>query len=312
MAGPSPIVSSSIRATLDTQYMKFLIARFARIYPLHVAALMGVIAIECARSYLIIVHGVPSERGPFPDLPGLASQFLMLQGIGPFGTHSWNDPAWSISTEFLAYLLFPWLVRVTLRWPSYAGCVAAAALVILYGGVVALPEFYFDPLRCLAEFCLGIATYGLFVADSLPFLAGDVAMVSIWAFVICSLHFGASPIWSVLAFPLLVLVCARPLGRFSSVLAFEPLRFLGTISFSIYLTQTFVLTAIGFALRFFPRIASPDTTSTFVVQIAMVIGFSVMTYYWIERPARQWVRTFLELRLLPRSTEQARKGASRA
>jgi peptidoglycan/LPS O-acetylase OafA/YrhL len=41
--------------------------------------------------------------------------WLLIQNWGLTGALSWNHPAWSISTEFAAYLVFPALVLMA-RW----------------------------------------------------------------------------------------------------------------------------------------------------------------------------------------------------
>src|SRR5438477_9139741 len=90
-------------------YSDFLKARVARIYPLHITVLLLFVATataERAASYAL--------RGSFEPIPllgerslgGLLANLVMLQGLWAREL-SWNDPSWSISLEFLAYLLFP-------------------------------------------------------------------------------------------------------------------------------------------------------------------------------------------------------------
>ena len=89
------------RATGD-----FLFRRFARIYPLHLLILGG-FALYAGGA---ILFGSATLAGQDPGY-FLASLFL-VQNWGFTDALRWNVPAWSISTEALAYLLFPVLVRL--------------------------------------------------------------------------------------------------------------------------------------------------------------------------------------------------------
>src|SRR5256885_7088685 len=57
------------------------------------------------------------------SIGGFIANIVMLQGLWAREL-SWNDPSWSISLEFLAYLLFPLLFPVLWR----AGPAAKAGL----------------------------------------------------------------------------------------------------------------------------------------------------------------------------------------
>jgi peptidoglycan/LPS O-acetylase OafA/YrhL len=108
------------------RYREFLKARVARIYPLHITVLLLFVATataERAANYAL--------RGSFEPIPllgerslgGLLANLVMLQGLWAREL-SWNDPSWSISLEFLAYLLFPLLFPLLWR----AGAAAKAGL----------------------------------------------------------------------------------------------------------------------------------------------------------------------------------------
>jgi peptidoglycan/LPS O-acetylase OafA/YrhL len=109
-------------------YCDFLKARIARIYPLHLAMLMVFLAAVALERAAIRLTG--GHVGPVPltgerSVAGLFANLAMLQGLWARGL-SWDNPAWSISLEFIAYLpfplLFPWLWRgrgrAARRWPG--------------------------------------------------------------------------------------------------------------------------------------------------------------------------------------------------
>ncbi|MFL5337706.1 MAG: acyltransferase family protein, partial [Geminicoccaceae bacterium] len=102
----------------------FLFRRFARIYPLHLLILLGFAAYFGAAILLGSATVAEQDPGYF-----LASLFL-VQNWGFLHALKWNVPAWSISTEACAYLLFPLLLRFAApaRRPSWL--LAASAILI--------------------------------------------------------------------------------------------------------------------------------------------------------------------------------------
>ncbi len=117
-----------------------------------------------------------SESGPFG---GFFANLLMLQGIWAREL-SWNDPAWSISLEFLAYLCFrccfrrsggplpsskpapPGLLLIVLGWLAYS----TGDDFNQWNGIAAI-------MRCLPEFLIGALLYSAYRRRSARHGAGD-------------------------------------------------------------------------------------------------------------------------------------------
>jgi len=102
-----------------------------------------------------------------------------------------------------------------------------------------------------------------------------------------------------------------------SMLRWRPLVFLGTVSYSIYMTHVFVeqrifdvasaLNKISHLNPFTHReIAGQDIyflgtrlwhgDLAYLVYLALVVVMSYFTYCWIEKPAREWVRNRVQRR----------------
>src|SRR5207253_1604119 len=81
---------------------RFFVARFARIYPLH-AFMMAVLLLN-PLAQLFSRAGLDDARY---DPSYFFLSLLMIQNWGFTGHLAWNIPAWSISTEWFAYFLFP-------------------------------------------------------------------------------------------------------------------------------------------------------------------------------------------------------------
>lgn len=87
------------------EYTRFLRLRIARIYPLHILCLILWASLE-------LVGRIQ------PDFNDTFSTFILnvflLHAWGFTSTISWNQPSWSISSEFFCYLIFPFFI-ITLR-----------------------------------------------------------------------------------------------------------------------------------------------------------------------------------------------------
>jgi peptidoglycan/LPS O-acetylase OafA/YrhL len=115
---------------------KYIIARFARIYPLHFFSLL----------LLVILVIVFSPLGTYPNAienpQAIPTSVLLLHSYYIHDIYTWNIPSWSISAEWAAYLLFPFLALFIYKKKS-------AALVVLSLGVIAayVAIMYFLPRR---------------------------------------------------------------------------------------------------------------------------------------------------------------------
>ena len=102
----------------------FLARRIARIWPLHVFMLAGAVAFVLATA---AAGRPPSDHYPWGELP---LHLALMQNWGLTNALTWNDPAWSISCEFAAYLLFP-LLALAADWRRFGTTVLCALLLLL-------------------------------------------------------------------------------------------------------------------------------------------------------------------------------------
>src|SRR5690606_19338591 len=145
-------------------YRGFLWARIARVYPLHLFTLFGVMALGLAATAagMAIDSGILSWKTLLPNL-------LMVHAWGFAGEAGWNHPSWSISAEWFAYLTFPlfaaaaWKLR---NRPWLATGAAALLLVALYVGFERVAgyrlteaTFKWGALRIVPCFAYGCALY---------------------------------------------------------------------------------------------------------------------------------------------------------
>ena len=91
-----------------TDFKKFTIARFSRVYPLHLSMLLFIIFIL----FLFAKLGVP--KNPILQVDNNAysvlTNLLLLHSMNFHNWFTWVHASWSISTEWWAYMIFPFLV----------------------------------------------------------------------------------------------------------------------------------------------------------------------------------------------------------
>lgn len=284
------------------RYWPYLVARFARIYPLHLCALGALALYYLPKCLLLGFEQLP----PGFTLRGLLTSATLLHAWGYIGRLTWNYPSWSISSEWFAYLLMlPLLARGLRATPIVLVWVLAAAAWALlykvahgYGGEL-IGERTYDGsiLRIAVEFTLGYALFRLWtrwrpdaqLADllSLGGLAGIIALTLLpdryeWllAPAVCGLLFG--------------LTRPGPMGR----LLFENRYavFWGERSYSIYMLHAVVQIWCNLALLHFgaEHLPAAAAWALLVAEAGMVLLASNCAYGWIEVPMRRHVRTLLE------------------
>jgi peptidoglycan/LPS O-acetylase OafA/YrhL len=184
-------------------YATFMRRRMARIYPLH-AFFLGLLVLV---TLLVQVFNIPLRNGLDRfSYDTLLQHLLLIHAWGPLmpAPSTWNPPSWSISIEFLAYLIFPFAMMGLLRaakasaWPaivllSVLGLVANFYLPweILGGGAI---------VRGLTEFFLGCAVALVVGGTVSQWFMGYWPSPTPWCRTLdLSSHLHASPFCSVFA-----------------------------------------------------------------------------------------------------------------
>ncbi|RWZ50936.1 hypothetical protein ELQ90_08920 [Labedella phragmitis] len=120
------------------RFGRFLLKRLARIYPVHLATLVFLVLVVLVGARI----GVTLGRAEHFTVEGAVQDLLLVRGWF-WPSQGWNYPAWSLSAEWLAYLLFPVICLVIARvaHPRRSALVVVMlALVAVEGvGAAALP-----------------------------------------------------------------------------------------------------------------------------------------------------------------------------
>jgi peptidoglycan/LPS O-acetylase OafA/YrhL len=281
-------------------FVPFMGARFARVYPLHILVLALFLALSLA---VRAIHYV--DDGSFYPLPvtgprslsALVANVLMLQGVAA-GELSWNYPAWSISLEFAAYLVFPFSIGLLWRASGRALAAAAAAalaavwtLALVKHGDMNQWDGPFALWRCLPQFVLGCIVYRVW-RDRL-FDTGRLGTLAVAALV-ASLFADAGDAVAITLFPLIVLHAVTSRGWTGRVLNSRPALLLGEISYSLYLIHGLVQHTTTHVLNWLEldqtELAVAPSLAIAALMLGTAFGLSVLSYRWFEQPARRWVQ----------------------
>lgn len=306
----------------------FVVARFARTYPLHAVTLAVLVAMELVKLMLVLRAGADIGQAPFEgnkSLSSLLANIFMLQSLPVHEYPTWNGPAWSISAEWAAYLLFPLLAAPFLRCRR-AVLIAVACVCIagLYAITIGRDHRELDLsvglgiVRCLFGFAIGMVLNRL-ARDGLPgFLARDGTFLAALVLSVAPMYLGLHDIWIIPGFAMLVLAAAANHGKAARAMAWSPLVVLGTVSYSVYLGHGIVqrvaetgwktVTGAPFGTGF----SQSQSALALLFLIAASVMLAVLLFHAVERPARRLIRSALESprrRARPQAESQTRSQA---
>jgi peptidoglycan/LPS O-acetylase OafA/YrhL len=294
--------------SVKENYRSFLVARVARLYPLHVVVLLLFVATALLVQLLAYASTGTAEGIPLTGTRSLAAaiaNLFMLQGLS--AEHlSWNYPSWSISVEFMAYLAFPLVLPLVWRASGRAKLVVLAAICAALSLLAYLSGGDFNQwggplvlLRCLPEFLLGTLIYSAYRARLWThWFAADAVGLVVLAVAILCLHLRAPDLLIVALFPVLVLAAVGNTGNVARAINVAPLVWLGEISYSLYLIHGFVQYAATAALDHFglherAELSIGASFALLVVMLALCFAGAHLSYRGIEIGWRKHLRALL-------------------
>lgn len=305
-------------------YKKYMVARFARVYPLHFVTLIWAIA-----SALIIRH-FAKELDPFIatvlDVKyGAPASFVLIQSLHLFSTAPLNTPSWSLSTEWWVYVIFPFIVPLFANIKAIGKVVALLLIITFFllirywlgpisdtythaPGINMIADFAF--FRCLAGFLLGMLTFSFYEAK-----AGYALLKNSWCFLlfaigtIIAMHFGIMDILIVAFFPFILLTAAYNTTSIKQFLDKPILQRLGDWSFSIYMVHM-PLIMFNWIYHVYKEPAYFADLGKLMNQpanymlgiglclliVTLTLLIASLTYKYIEVPARNYVNKIFEKR----------------
>lgn len=275
------------------KYGDFLWNRLARVYPLHLATLLGMIALGVGAG----AAGFAVDAGIL-SWESLPANVLLLQAWGLAPQAAFNHPSWSISAEWFAYLTFPisawaaWKLR-SRPW-LFAGLVVAA-ISALYATFQTLAGFSltqatidWGALRIVPCFMLGCAMHALWRSGAVRSLsAAAVGATFFGAGMLVAAAVGAPDVVSIIGFGGLIL-CLAGLAQQGSSFASQPtFVYLGEISYSTYMICVpWKIIFVNVAAKALNLPTEKLPLGLWIIFLVGVVPLSALSYHLIEKPAR--------------------------
>jgi peptidoglycan/LPS O-acetylase OafA/YrhL len=293
-----------------SDFFRFAIRRFGRVWPLHAVVLALFVAA------IVVINRLPHPSdlaltwtdGDYA-IGAIAPSLALLNAVHLLG-NVWNGPAWSIAAEFYVYLIFASLALVAGRRLLLPGLIlSAGALALVYAWA---PSFMnttwdFGIVRCIAGFFAGVVAFHVYEATGRRGLraatlreAGAIVLVILFVLFAGNGADAVSPV-SLAApavFGFAVIVFAGQQGLISLSLRAPPFIALGRYSFSIYMIHQpllimlcYGLWSLGYPTKALSGAATqPWMGSVDLIMMDFVLAVVVIaaaSYHFIERPARR-------------------------
>jgi peptidoglycan/LPS O-acetylase OafA/YrhL len=258
-------------------FHRFVVGRFARLYPIHALTLVAMTLI-----YLALERQVDAWQ--------FVQQVFLVHNIGLWPNRlPPNFPNWSISVEFwISILFFIALQTRRFRLPILllVAMIPAALMTKFIDGDAqnAFSIVNLGLLRGIIGFSVGSAAFLVFerIGDKiiLPSFAVYVLLVMLGAFFLLE-------DWTrttVILFYAVLLVCLTSLAAndHATILSSRPFVMLGAISYSIYLLHIPIYSALSLAIG---DGLSRGSTKFFLLLVVLTVSY--LSYRWIERPSQR-------------------------
>lgn len=296
---------------LPGEATSFVLRRFGRLYPLHLATLLFFLVVwfsmQVVKWFLLLQFDVTVGHQPMFDPKQVNSldmllNLLLLHGVGLHWTDALNYPSWTVSLEMWTYMVFL-LVCLLASRP------VTRVLIFASLGAASFGWFVHQSLK-IEDFVAVFQAERSFMRILMSFSIG--MLVALWHQRRRSKHSGAgiaqamalgavilflallekSGQWLLLGpvlFGLLVLTISSDEGWLARGLGCRALAWLGERSYSIYLVHATLLMAFSALARLMP---GPAQWAWFGGYLLAVLAMAQLLYTTIEVP---WRTHFREL-----------------
>ncbi|GIP52629.1 acyltransferase [Paenibacillus vini] len=279
-------------------FREFAVNRLLRIYPVFITIHLIIFAVGPVIGYKWM-DGI----GPGQYVFHFLSNALLLPGMFPLPIA--QIVAWSLSYELFFYIIagLAWLIYRSSKLPGVRKgilyvVVAAAAMIIIYYR------------RDFSFFAVGVAAYfsqAQIKSHWKPVKAFYFNGVILLAAIYLSYYTLKVPIWAALVLSFLLFIpILMEYGLLSRFLRTSVMRYLGRISFSLYMWHTMVMFPLKIAVPKFAAMIGTNAVSFGIyalLSLALSVLISHLSYHYIEFKFTAYLKSKMEPRSLSRKSQ---------
>jgi len=320
-------LEKAAKGALD--FRDFMLARFARIYPVYILSMLLHIPFALKETKDVVGGTGAAAIVMLSALPLIV---LTLQSWWPkllYASH-WNTPSWSISNEMFFYACFPKLAKAASGFGLKKVAIWSAICVLLVLSffwlyAVANPDrlgnvepnvvtnlwagfLYYLPLLRLPEFALGVLLAQAFLllkpqeatllnqpSKAIPIcIATIIGVFALFSFPHpIWTHVWTAPVSMVILGLFIMVVAFERLGGITKFLHLPFMILLGEASYSMYMMQRPVA---GYLDQIFKRVGLGfigESKVSFLIYLVVLTAFSILLFKKVEMPLRKSIRAKL-------------------
>lgn len=268
-------------------YFNFILKRFAKIYPMHLATFLIIgFAMYVGKFFLNQTNLNLHEES-------ILQNFLMVHAWSTTNELSWNFPSWSISAEWFAYLFIFVGCGVIYRFnKAIFFFLATISVIIIITIWLSRSQFslnnytYNGLVRIIPEFVAGVLLGLIRIKKQFSYFKSTVLFVFSLGLLFLLLKLNLLDQLCILPFCGIIFALSSP-SFFSRFFESKSLIYLGTISYSFYLTQfiSFIIFEqiykhLNLAFTFF------DVILSFLIVFGLNLFLANLSFKFLEEPCR--------------------------
>lgn len=270
---------------------EFWVARFARIYPLHIVTL-----------FLLVLTGGYLRTTDGETALKIFSQLFLLHPFIPDMDYffAFNSPSWSLGCEQLFYFLFPFLALWLSNTRKLLGLLIVVGCCVIWGMYFTPDQqirgyWYVNPLSRLPDFLVGMLLYQLYEKKRMNWSRQKATWFEIGAIsMFVAFYYAGSAgllpkvyrysVYYWVPVSLVIYVFAVNRGTLSRFLSNKYLVIGGDISYSIYLLHLLFIGLYKQTGWNYPwQVVIPGV-------LLSTIGCSLLSFYYFEKPVNRYIR----------------------